>query len=544
MVMKPSGWMLFGALFSTLFLLSACGGQKDGMATVTLVTGLEHHLNPNLMDSLVTVPAKVNGVTSCVQNQLYSGWGYSARSSNNNLNTFPVGLQTPILSAGQTLASAYGDVFGWLNASNFGTISIPAPIGIPVDFGIIGSIFTSSGVDARGNCVPTANSETYSIIGHSTATISGNTSLPIRVWTLNATTPPGYTATLEKQDCSQTNDNDVQAQSCPNLNYNMVTIAAGTIQGYVPGNFVQFEYFQDQTDPGKHVTQILPITASGFSQFNSFLPDLDPLVITILDINRTPVERATWRSDENGLGKNTSSSTAASTAATALTATPTPSFTYIANKTFSQDTLQVTHGGGVTPPGKFQIVQMRLVPGGFSMAWNNSSDATSYVVGWSPVPLSDASFTPQFAATSGNSFSTTLTTQPSGAVYLRAQAQQTGANGLMKQLSSNDFLFYAFTTTPSTSPSIGGATVSWSTGPVGIVPDKYLLRFGLFSNMSGPYPTGYSNGIPVTPGTGGSGFATITGLTAGTIYGLVVEAYSNGQLVAISPETAFTTTLL
>ena len=179
------------ALFAML-TITACG-KSEQTAMVTLVTGLESASRPiNLMEKITSLKLFTGG--QCSQTQLYAGFGPHQDGGPPQLATFPVSLTTPLANGSAQIESSYQNgVAGWLAASSLKTITLPAPVGVSLDFGILGALNVSSTASADGTCpltVPgsTGPNETYSLIGHSVATISGATVVPVKLW-VNSASP-------------------------------------------------------------------------------------------------------------------------------------------------------------------------------------------------------------------------------------------------------------------------------------------------------------------------------------------------------------------
>ena len=143
----PVGFRFLTSLFGFI-ALTACG-TSEKTAMVTLVTGLEGASQPiNLMDHMRSL--KFVGPVSCAQNQVFAGYSLHNDGAPNQIASFPVGLTTPL--ADSVTVEAYPNgVAGWLAASSLKTITLPAPVGLPLDFGILGSLVVSPTATLEGN---------------------------------------------------------------------------------------------------------------------------------------------------------------------------------------------------------------------------------------------------------------------------------------------------------------------------------------------------------------------------------------------------------
>ena len=88
----------------------------------------------------------------CKQTQIYVGYGPSGDNGSDNLSTFPVNLSTPLASGSDiSNISLYSDgPATWLANSSMDTISLPVPLGVPLDFGVLGGLAASSTAAADG----------------------------------------------------------------------------------------------------------------------------------------------------------------------------------------------------------------------------------------------------------------------------------------------------------------------------------------------------------------------------------------------------------
>ncbi len=260
-------------LFSLMTILgSGCGHQKT--ATVTLQTGFEAKEAPqNLMARFFTQKvASVNKM--CVQSQIFAAAGpHTDDNGTFSLSSYPVQLTTPLD------ANVDGDfsngALGWLQASQFGTISIPVPTGVPVDIGIIGALSAPVEVAGDGTC-PLLDSSTgfpnpsYSVLGHVLTTVSANTVVPINIWIANGAQPIASPAPGSTCD----GNSDKYSQQCPNQNFDRVSCTGSNCSTIF---YAQFDYFYG-ANGGQHITQLLPLSATG----SVYIPDVSPLDVTLI----------------------------------------------------------------------------------------------------------------------------------------------------------------------------------------------------------------------------------------------------------------------
>jgi hypothetical protein len=303
-------------LFFLLSLLFSACGSPSQTAIVTLTTSLEEKpIAFNLMDKIV----KASGATDltktggCVQTQIFAGFDTQDNKVNSKtLSTFPISLTTPLVSVSD-MSNYPGGPAGWLAASNLDAIKLSAPTGVPLDFGIVGSLILADNPAADGSCpqidpVSGTINPTYSVIGHTSATIKKSTAVPITLWiTKAAAATADLPATPDAGSvCAKLGGNNANSQICPNLNYNQVKIHCPTLsacEGSVTSNgYIRFEYlFSGNND--SHVTQLAKLSeANNVGTTMMIIPDVSPLQITILNGAGELVESATWKSDQSDIG--------------------------------------------------------------------------------------------------------------------------------------------------------------------------------------------------------------------------------------------------
>lgn len=216
------------AVILASLLLVNCGSDQK-MATVTLLTGYEHPRPAlNLMAKIANQMTQLNLSSAvspaCKQTQIqaaYAPQSASGSSNSNSLSFFPVTAFTTVASNFES-----PDPATWLASnSSFNPISIPAPVGVPLGFGIVGNLIAPSnvGLADQSECPAVYGStpnQTYSFIGHANATLSGNTTLAIKTWILKANTAPlvptGVCIT------STHGGGDALSQTCPERDFYMV----------------------------------------------------------------------------------------------------------------------------------------------------------------------------------------------------------------------------------------------------------------------------------------------------------------------------------
>jgi hypothetical protein len=256
-------------------ILTACGNQ-DQTAMVTLLTGFESNPTQNLMVSLTDqMNSKMTVSPFCLQTQVTAA--LSVKKSNGGQGEFikfPVNLST---SLGSQINQA--DPAGWLkNNSSLKPITLPAPIGQPLDFGILGALIDASQIggnegepckalDSSSNPNPT-----ISMIGHAQATISGKTVIPINTWLLNPNTKP-VAPSAACQSSSNIGNGGALDQACASRNFYF-----GKVTGDLSNvNAFKFEY---AIDSGPSISQVFSKTnvAAGVS-----IPAINPIKVTAFD---------------------------------------------------------------------------------------------------------------------------------------------------------------------------------------------------------------------------------------------------------------------
>lgn len=373
----------------------ACG-QSSQYATVTLITGLENKNAPkNLMTGLVQQMSITGAKPACRQTQIVAGFGLSsATGQSNNLSFYPVNLSTTV---SPSFESSYPyDAASWLYTnSDLAPVSVPAPVGVPLDFGILGALIApgnSTGI-ADGDACPFLNNgtsnATYSFIGHATATISGNTTIPIKTWILNAASGLPLAAATGTT-CNDSNGSS--NQNCPNQDYNFVKLTGSCSTALVQR--VRFEYAIG-TNGNLPVTQVFDCTTLNTGVR---IPSIKPMRVYAIDSSGTVLNAAPTLIND---------STLSNWAATSL------SF-------YSSLTLTIVGGGGVTNPGTTQLNYSIAVTGPFSVTlnWSSARYATDYTVtrytgacpgtGGTAVATNTALFTATDASLASNTYCYTI----------------------------------------------------------------------------------------------------------------------------------------
>ncbi len=323
-----------------LICLASCG--KSDKAKLTLVTGLESgNHTENLMERFRGLVQ--SSTSTCTQTQVFAVWGYHTDNGPSKLlPPIPVGINTPTTDG--TLSSI--NLMGpgkWLASSTLSPVTLSVGTGL-IDVGIGGFVVpsTATSVQADGTC-PLLNGlvpvQGFSLLGHTTATISGDTTLPVKLYITDAQplTASGLPVDLGG-NCDAQENNDTFSQDCPNLNFRQLflngcaTGSTGCGAALATGGYLQIQSFISNTNLTPVVNQYVSL-ATVTGGFGAMIPDLDPFFFTVFDASGHSV--ATGSFDDS---KSSDSSA--------------PVISYFTdNLTYAS----AASGSGLFPPGNFPV---------------------------------------------------------------------------------------------------------------------------------------------------------------------------------------------
>jgi hypothetical protein len=433
----------------SLILVTACG--KSGVSSVKIVSGQDtSHFN--LLTKITSFAATNFTASSCSQTQIFAAHGPHSDSGGGtqDLTVDSVNFSTPTFTTANQAdvnGSDGNGLLSWLAASQLTTVVFNVATGATIDFGIGGSLTpaTASAVTANGDC-PLIDPSTqapypsFSLLGHDTATITGDTTIPIYLFATDAQ-PVATTVPIDPGGICDQDSNDENSQQCPNLNFKQILVGPClatnpncTSQGYGPTAYLQILALPD-SGGSFHVTQWVSL-AQAQSGIGVYVADVAPFQFTIYN-GATPVATAIYNDNGNNSSTTTTNANGSTTVTTNVFSDQTP---------FTVNDGAAGSNNNNNPP--FVIVSPApggtFSPGLLPMNWTAEIGAVNYVIQAQNITTAGAAMTCATIPASNLSYSVALSicnVMTAGDIYAFKILAQDANNNVIGATNPIDLTF-------------------------------------------------------------------------------------------------------